>query len=611
VQECSLSHTNTRFSLSPLSVYDYAHTTDFEHVALPRFILHPKPPSRPKNIFVRAYRRLFGKANKKLDRAEPGERYLKTQLYRPIFTPHDQLGDWGLGIGLYFSTLRAITILTLCAGLLNIGNIRYFHGDDYSGGQDDVELSFTKGSAICTEENAIWVPCPDCPVDDSNLFASDRLRENVLRENVVNNVTQASMTFVLKNLCDGPTLQQGFINYATVLFIIVGIGGLSLYLNRQEVKYDEDEQTAQDYSIVIENPPHDATDAEEWRSFFLTKFDGAQVTTCTIAVDNDLLVRSLVERREVLRKLEMLVPPGTSLDTLTLAGIAAKQERFRRFWGQVLSMVSPGVPELFARLVVLTSKVQGLSQQDYPASKVFITFETEAAQRRVLSALSVGSLQVSRNKISAVPNPEHLFRGELVLGVNEPHEPNTVRWQDLNEKLKERLKQQAVSTLSTFVAILTIAFIVRAINGVDAGTAAIAIAIFNSIFPMFAKFLCSFEAHCSEGGKQRSLYFKIALFRWVNTAIVITIITPFTSTLSTTGKDGLITKIYAIFFAEIVTTNAIQLADPVGHLQRHFFAPRAKTQDAMNLAMQGQEFELAERYTNMTKVRGVVEEPYV
>ena len=51
-----------------------------------------------------------------------------------------------------------------------------------------------------------------------------------------------------------------------------------------------------------------------------------------------------------------------------------------------------------------------------------------------------------------------------------------------------------------------------------------------------------------------------------------------------------------------MTTNVVQLLDPVGHLQRHYFAPRASTQDMMNLKMQGQVFELAERYTNMTKI---------
>lgn len=83
-------------------------------------------------------------------------------------------------------------------------------------------------------------------------------------------------------------------------------------------------------------------------------------------------------------------------------------------------------------------------------------------------------------------------------------------------------------------------------------------------------------------------------------AIVITIITPFTKTLD--DNDGLINSIGAIFFTDMVTTNVIQLLDPVGHLKRHLFAPRAKTQDHMNLLMQGEEIELAERYTNMTKI---------
>ena len=99
---------------------------------------------------------------------------------------------------------------------------------------------------------------------------------------------------------------------------------------------------------------------------------------------------------------------------------------------------------------------------------------------------------------------------------------------------------------------------------------------------------------------QTSLYVKIATFRWVNTAIIITIITPFTNTL--TPNPGLISQIAAQFFAEIVTTNVIQLTDVWGHIQRHILAPRAKTQDAMNRLFKGYDVELAERYTNMTKI---------
>lgn len=84
----------------------------------------------------------------------------------------------------------------------------------------------------------------------------------------------------------------------------------------------------------------------------------------------------------------------------------------------------------------------------------------------------------------------------------------------------------------------------------------------------------------------------------MNTAIVITLIFPFTATIN--GK--LIPQIEALFFAEIVTSTVIQLLDPAGHFERHILAPRAPTQDAMNLKMQGSLIELAERYTNMTKM---------
>jgi hypothetical protein len=83
--------------------------------------------------------------------------------------------------------------------------------------------------------------------------------------------------------------------------------------------------------------------------------------------------------------------------------------------------------------------------------------------------------------------------------------------------------------------------------------------------------------------------------------IFSTIITPFTDTLA--DQNGLIPQIYLLFFAEIFTVTAVQLADPMGHVNRHILAPRAATQDAMNLKFSGQSFELAERYTDMTKVR--------
>ena len=448
----------------------------FEHVTLPRFVIEPKEDTngKKKNILVRCGRKLFCKANKQLSKAEPGENKLPTQLYQPIFTPHKQLGDFGLGIGLYFSTLRAITILTLLAGILNAPNLQYFSSLVYSNNQASMKATLLKGSAVCTVTN--WVPCPNC---SQHKFPNYRLANAT---DAVNN----TLTFALKNDCDGATLEQGMVNYGTLYLIILGVFALNLYLKRMEVAFDEDEQTAQDYSIVINNPPGDAVNPLEWKEFFFNNFEGAHTTAITIAVDNDLLVKALVERRETLRKIEMMIEPGTRMDTLTLARIAAKEERERKWYHRLLVKfgLSTGVPELFARLVVLTANIQGLAQQDYPATNVFCTFETEAAQRRVLQALSVGSMHIMRNNVGKLAHPNHAFRGQIVLNVSEPEEPSTIRWQDLNEKFKERVKQQSLTLLATFAAIVVIAVIVAVLNDKSVLWTGIAISIFNTAFPM-------------------------------------------------------------------------------------------------------------------------------
>jgi hypothetical protein len=100
-----------------------------------------------------------------------------------------------------------------------------------------------------------------------------------------------------------------------------------------------------------------------------------------------------------------------------------------------------------------------------------------------------------------------------------------VRWTDLNEKTEDKVKQLVVTMFVTCATIALVAFIVKLCRDKSAFFAAMAISISNALFPLFAKLLTSTESHASESGKQASLYVKIAVFRWVNTAIVITIIT--------------------------------------------------------------------------------------
>lgn len=114
--------------------------------------------------------------------------------------------------------------------------------------------------------------------------------------------------------------------------------------------------------------------------------------------------------------------------------------------------------------------------------------------------------------------------------------------------------------------------------------------------------LVNFESHPSDERVQTSLYVKIAAFRFINTAILVTLVTPFPSTLGS-GTDDLIDGIKDIFVAEIVISNLIKFMDISGLIKRHYLAPRAQTQEEMNSYMRGEVWNLAEIFTNMSKCK--------
>jgi hypothetical protein len=131
-------------------------------------------------------------------------------------------------------------------------------------------------------------------------------------------------------------------------------------------------------------------------------------------------------------------------------------------------------------------------------------------------------------------------------------------------------------------------------------TSAILIVVFNSLTPMVVRYLTSFESHVDETSYMSSAYIKVTLLRWVNTAIVTAIITPFAYTIA----DGqhLIEGLRILFTAELVQRPILQLTDIMGNLKRHYFAPRAKDQRRMNLLFFSQPYSIGERYTDVTKL---------
>ena len=116
------------------------------------------------------------------------------------------------------------------------------------------------------------------------------------------------------------------------------------------------------------------------------------------------------------------------------------------------------------------------------------------------------------------------------------------------------------------------------------------------LIPNVVKLLMLIEKHASEGDRQKSMYLKITIFRWVNTAITVKFVTPFMNTLQG-GKDDLIPAINGIFVSEMFVVPILSILDIMGNLSKHFFAPRARTVQQMRLCFRGTPYNLAEKYT--------------
>jgi len=533
--------------------------------------------------------------------ADRGTSDVETRLYSPLLTPGSQMGDFGIGVGLYFTTVRYVMIIMFIAGCISIPNFLYYYSDVYSEGQPGLSLfeQPLKGSALCTD--ATWEPCPTCSVENFENLA--RLGYSNSTVDDTKEASDGTLMFALRNNCDGGKFIPGMLNLTCLIFVWMSFLLLHRLLKAEAVIFDEDEQTGSDYTLMVNNPPKDGIHTDEWSNFF-NQFELAHVTVCTISLENDLLVRYLVKRRDCLMKMMLLLPPSSPMDIINLSRIAAEVEFSRTTLKRIfLAIAHPlGVghhmPELYSDFSVFNAKIRGLSQRRYGATKIFITFETEEGQRNALTALTVGRMSVLSQNKNCLPK-EHLFRGEHVLDIVEPDDPSSIRWGELNVTFVVGCQKMAMTF--TLCIIITFALEVGVYMLKDWENVSYVISFLNTAFPKIAEVLTSFEIHALESNRETSLFVKIAVFRVCNSVIIPYMTTHFTATLNE-GQDGLLYYVWSIFLSDIIISNCIQLSDPMGHLNRHYFAPRALSQAAMNNKFKGATYSLAERYTNLAKI---------
>ena len=122
------------------------------------------------------------------------------------------------------------------------------------------------------------------------------------------------------------------------------------------------------------------------------------------------------------------------------------------------------------------------------------------------------------------------------------------------------------------------------------------------LVPIVCELINDLESHPTEHGKQISLYVKMTLFRWFNSAIALSVLSAFIETISVEDgnerlQQSLMYKVYPVIVAELFCNPVIEIMDAPENFRKHFLAPRARDQEEMNACFTGGRFWLAERYT--------------
>mmetsp|Transcript_35932 Transcript_35932/g.83825 ORF Transcript_35932/g.83825 Transcript_35932/m.83825 type:complete len:799 (+) Transcript_35932:803-3199(+) len=536
--------------------------------------------------------------------ARPGEKYdYGTKLY-PIFTTSvGCFAEFGFGTSLYFTTVLFLAVTTGLAGLANIFLIVSY------GRSSTMKLTFadllTYGSAHCNNTQTVDITNFIVNTTTSQCYPDygegrqPRIYPSQFTYNVYTQTCE-----VVKNTCVPNFYWMGLVNYGTMIWVTIAMYLFFFVIQKKLYKeYDDTHLTTSDYAIEVKNPPKRAVDPNEWKDFF-TQFSEKFVSSVTVVINNRDLVRTLVKRRLLLEQLKFMLPRGVDIKNIELLRSAIQKEVTPKWKNMFQPLGFCHTPlSLFKEIDDVEKVIRKLAKDEQidDVKHVFVTFETTNGQKTALEALSFGLLDNFFNsKMSAIPK----FR-DTYLKIEEAAEASAVRWEDLDNSIAKRVMQQVGTTLCSLLVILVAAsavvFIDNNISDYWSFGTAYFISFLNVAVPMCCRIITSYESHPREGEYQRSLYFKIVVFRLVNTVIVQYMVTPFTEITRESGNDAsLMMFVSTLYYSEMVITPLCWIFDPYTIYSKFIAAPRALSQDTMDSYFKGDEFGLAERYTSLT-----------
>ena len=216
----------------------------FETYTLPRYITLPDAPNEKIKARQGAVGGVPGTATQTPGGAPD---VISSKLYSPLSTKIVDLNDFGMGISMYFATIAFCIFVLFVSCCVTVPSLLYYSGKEYSGGQSGVS-TLLRGSAICKITS--WVECDDC---NPNEFPKSRKNGDGL---------------YLKNLCEVDAAKATYFDLASIAWLTIMIFLMGWLQKKLEIAFDESEQTASDYTVVVQDPDPDAVDPDEWKGFF-------------------------------------------------------------------------------------------------------------------------------------------------------------------------------------------------------------------------------------------------------------------------------------------------------------------------------------------------------
>jgi hypothetical protein len=243
------------------------------------------------------------------------------------------------------------------------------------------------------------------------------------------------------------------------LMMVIFCLSFRYYRKKMVTAIDLQQQTAQDYSVRVHNPPRDADNADEWHEFFKQFGDVVNITICK---NNGSLLRALAEAKLVEQKLETAhvshVDPYSFPLSLPCVLSLVQTMGFlldEQYW--------------IRRQLRGKQALKKLCRADnlilhYHVTTVFCTFDREEAQRTCLEQLAAGLLDTTswgrclrticapcctKKTPFASPHTQQapsnsLFQGQQ-LDLSEPEEPSEILWANLDYSLLSRVVEQALT----------------------------------------------------------------------------------------------------------------------------------------------------------------------